>query len=974
VGQTLRRSFGLVAGDAVMIGLPHTLAAEWVVVDLACGLYGFVSVPVDSLAPARTLEYLVEQSRPKASFFSTTCPRTIREELPLLTERELQDMCPAAMSFVPDDVLWLTEEEDRVHLFTLQPTSGSTGMPKLLVRTRWNWARRSGGRDTTMLIGSVASPAPRSWMWLNLLSGGKTAVSSIDTLVDDCQMVHPTQVSAPPLVWETICDRIRAGRLRVSTDFEGDVDWMTALFGPACRAVTNTGAAISPQTWRIMRSCFGANDGYGTSETGAIAVNGQLVEGVKIKLVDVPELGYTTDDQPYPRGELVVCTSTMCDGYFDDWQRHRPPESNDDAGQRWFATGDIVKQIDATHIRLIDRKSSCVKLSNGKFVALTTIEHILQQSPIVKQVFVHLDPASSFLAAVIVPAEEELRKFLAHTSPDQSNEPPAAELRILRHLRDLQAQQHPSVAQDLIRWVHLSPELFSVENGLLTASLKLNRPALQKRFVPFLSQESRAAGPVTTPTDELRTRILVKIQEIVGYQVTEDDSCATLGLDSLSATQLALKLSDVQGSRVTISTIFLSRTVSGLLVSLATSGNQNQNDVRNREIDLEFRLLQQDISAPLPSITSFQMAPIRPQPRLLLTGATGFLGAHLLDRLRSTTADHPRLGLVCLVRGGARRLQERLQHFQLCTDLDGVEVIPFAGLDQSRLDDASRNPLGLPEEYRQQVAGCDVVLHCAAAVNWVLPYSALRTVNTLSLLALCRAVGPGKSFHFISTIAAAAPGSCETRAPEPNIHHGYGTSKWAAERLLSVLGHQYGMDVTVFRPGHLVPVSSPAGNQAVSMNEDDILVLLIRACIAAGCFPPCRNTLAEWSSVQTTAAAIVRTVEAKLHRKNLPSEFNLFSTQPTSYHTLFQSLIHAGFPLEPLTATEWARRIEDPRSPLLPLASMFAAGLSSSNFRKTHNTTQINYISPPCWPEITPDVMARWIDNLIERRVIPHPN
>jgi hypothetical protein len=54
---------------------------------------------------------------------------------------------------------------------------------------------------------------------------------------------------------------------------------------------------------------------YGTTETGGLSSNGQIVAGARVRLLDSPALGYTTADTPFPRGEVLASTGRMA-GYF----------------------------------------------------------------------------------------------------------------------------------------------------------------------------------------------------------------------------------------------------------------------------------------------------------------------------------------------------------------------------------------------------------------------------------------------------------------------------------------------------------------------------------------------------------------------------------------------------------------------------------------------------------------------------------
>ena len=979
VGSHMVRSGVVKQGDVVVIHCPAS--SDWLVADLVCALYGLVSLPVDTLAGQQTLAHLYDLAQPKAILCTTSTAasthlhKVINSTNTKVIALDAIEENFSTPTFSPDKILHMSEEEDRRHLFTLQPTSGSTGNPKLLRRTRWNWSQRDGDAETTMLLGSLTSPAPRSWMWLNLLAGGATAESSVDTLVEDCQIAHPTQVSAPPLVWDDLCEKINSGRFGVTADPEtGVVDWTANLFGPRCKALTNTGAAISPTTLASMKRLFRAgvvHDGYGSSEAGGIAVDGELLHGVEIRLRDVPDLGYFATDTPHPRGELLVRTTTMFDGYHSNNEGAREGAE----AEGWLATGDIVRLKSPRRIEVIDRRSSCVKLSHGKYVAPTLVEHTLQGSPLVHQVYVHVDAVTSKLVAVVVPQRDYLVSHLtanphvrvdslAAASIEVLCDSPTIQAEVLEELQKLQRASNVS-PHELIRGIVLTPEPFTTENGLLTPSLKPRRQALGERYGYLAAQQaatSVSSGIITTP----EATILRIIHDVLGRPASTEEEWDAIGLDSLAATQLAQQLSSTFGTSVSVSAIFRSRTVGNLMgVVLGASSLNERRDIVDTEAELS--LLAEDIALPLPPrVVANSAVPTMRHNKtsILLTGATGFLGAHLLEQLLlASTADTE---IVCLIRGSANRLKESLQKY-------GVSLPPTASDRLKILPGDLRSPqFGLDAEQWQKLqASLDAIVHCAAHVNWVLPYSGLRAANalpTLPLLHLAQGVALStslpKTLHYVSSIAVAEPGSCETRSPEPNIEYGYGASKWAAEELLARAERELGTSVVYYRPGHLVPVQQQSGGPSLGFNRDDYLALLIRACVHAGGYPDLpESTTTEWTCVATTAHLIAQSVIKRLSSKivRLPSHFNLITDKPTSYRLLFEALRERYPNMNPIQIANWKQAVSAPDSPMFALSSVVSSELSGSRFRISHTHNNRKYLSDRDWPEVTLQSTRAWV-------------
>ena len=103
-------------------------------------------------------------------------------------------------------------------------------------------------------------------------------------------------------------------------------------------------------------------------QVGGIAHDGRVLPQSEIKLLDVPEMGYFTTDQP-PRGELCVKTPAMTSGYFKNGQ-----ETREKFIDGYFRTGDIVVMEQPDKVQIIDRKEYIFKLAQGEFVSLEQLE------------------------------------------------------------------------------------------------------------------------------------------------------------------------------------------------------------------------------------------------------------------------------------------------------------------------------------------------------------------------------------------------------------------------------------------------------------------------------------------------------------------------------------------------------------------------------------------------------------------------
>ncbi|MER6471172.1 thioester reductase domain-containing protein [Streptomyces collinus] len=224
-------------------------------------------------------------------------------------------------------------------------------------------------------------------------------------------------------------------------------------------------------------------------------------------------------------------------------------------------------------------------------------------------------------------------------------------------------------------------------------------------------------------------------------------------------------------------------------------------DARARQEDLDQILADLALADRLPFTDVPEPLPPR---RVLLTGATGFLGGHmLLDLLRHSDAH-----VYCLVRAADReaateRLGAQLRSYRLPWSAEvrrRITVLP---------GDIRRPRLGLTEEQWLTLAHeLDSVVGVAAAVDFLRGYQSLRSSNVLGTLTLAElaATGRPKPLHHISSVAVfnevgiTSMGEDDPLAHVDRLVSGYDQSKWAAEVALR-RARDHGLVVTALRPG-----------------------------------------------------------------------------------------------------------------------------------------------------------------------------
>ncbi|MBD2291032.1 MAG: thioester reductase domain-containing protein [Microcystis panniformis] len=279
---------------------------------------------------------------------------------------------------------------------------------------------------------------------------------------------------------------------------------------------------------------------------------------------------------------------------------------------------------------------------------------------------------------------------------------------------------------------------------------------------------------------------------------------------------------------------------------------------------------------------------------ILLTGATGFLGAYLLEELlQKTSAD-----IYCLVRcsnieEGKNRLQKNLEFYSLWQDDFNSRIIPIIG-------DLGKPLFGLSQlAFEGLAAIIDIIYHNGAWVNSARPYSTLKPVNVLGTQEVLRLASreQTKPVHFVSTLGVFLGDNQEeigriTEMDSPNfvnLQGGYRQSKWVAEQLVMV-AQKRGLPACIYRPSRII------GNSKTGINGNfqDFLCILLKGCIQLKKFPDL-NTQIDIVPVDYVSQAIVGLSQQKNHAGQV---FHLINSQLIFWETFFNSLQLLGYSLE----------------------------------------------------------------------------
>lgn len=355
--------------------------------------------------------------------------------------------------------------------------------------------------------------------------------------------------------------------------------------------------------------------------------------------------------------------------------------------------------------------------------------------------------------------------------------------------------------------------------------------------------EPLATATSPTPHDDASNNagLLPRVAAILGVDPETLDhtkTLAQLGLDSLDAVELLMELDEIP-EYAEVDLVQLLTLELGQLLSYVSHPMQNQPQQRPWRDDATL----EDETIPTPG------GPLE-GTSVLLTGATGFLGSHVAIELLTRSDATVR----CVVRG--EDAHQRL-HATLSEHPDWRSS--WADRVQVLNGDLEQPELGLTaEQFTSIAADTRAVYHCAAMVNWVYPYAALRQANVEGTRALIRfACQARASLTYVSTLAtcwSSQPQDSVNETSDPvdhldGVHLDYVRSKAVAESLVRQAGAR-GLPVSILRPGLIF---SHARTKAHT--PGDFLSALCKGCIDMQCAPDL-----EWDMEVCTVDEVARWV------------------------------------------------------------------------------------------------------------------
>lgn len=467
----------------------------------------------------------------------------------------------------------------------------------------------------------------------------------------------------------------------------------------------------------------------------------------------------------------------------------------------------------------------------------------------------------------------------------------------------------------------------------VATKLSILRPACYKKFSGIINEiydrfEKGTGQPKRDINDKgelesfLRETILGALGDKAAPGLTPDTDLFAYGVDSLQATRVrnviskSLELGNVSlGQNIVYEQPSISQLAQYLLdIKAGTKSDDSPEAAHKLMLSLvdkwAAKLVKQDLNGYIPP----------PGPTgevVVLTGATGSLGAHILDQL---TRRDDVASVICLSRAKShqdslQRVYDSLQQRQRHLSPQAMsKVMSFAA-------DVNKPDLGLePEQYELLRLQSTSIIHNAWPVNFVLSLASFDehiggAVNLLNLaLKSPRKVKP--SFFFSSSV-----GTVQGR-PDPVVHEtfsdhpataggmGYGRSKWVVEKILERAGSETRGRVGVLRIGQL------AGDTETGVwNETEAWPLMFRSANTTGHLPLLEEKL-NWLPVDMAGKAIAEIVSSystsnTSNTQSQPSArvYHVLNANPAPWSSVLEGLEKGGVQFKAVERRQWLERL-----------------------------------------------------------------
>lgn len=860
------------AAVPVIIGNSLELPISW----LALIKLGAVFVPCDPAWPAKHITASLSQLRPRAVLVSGGLGAAFGAGVEVINV-DAKDLDPSDQRFDVEELY----PDDLIYGFF---TSGSTGQPKCALNihrgifNRFYYMTRhfSACEPKSVLLNSrhVFDSSVWQLLWPLTIPGEVSIPEQAGHLdiAKTIDLIHRRSITMTdfvPSIFNAFTELIALN--------PGLVEKLSSL-----RWLLVGGEAINVKAvnkFRRLLPHVRLTNTYGPTEASVGMVFHDVCDEDR---TDIP-LGSPIDNTfvailnehfravpPGQVGEIFIGGDCLGRGYLGDPEKTRavfvPNSVPEIPGDKLYRTGDLGRQDARGRIHFCGRLDTQAKV-NGVRIEVAEIEHALLRHKGVRE-------------AAVIPVEQgalDRKKLCAFVV--SRTKLSAAQLK--NHLTSLLPE-------------YMLPSEFIFRSSMpLTPNGKVDRRSLANSLTARRQDSPGGQLSVSCFEEEL----LGQFRCVLGNsRVGVDDNFFEHGGDSLSALEVILRAKVGSDVDLEIQDIYTWPTVRGL----ADGITQRARGLTNVGVDheAESKLADNIRVPPRPVVT-------RPGT-ILITGVTGFVGAHVLCALLRSTS----LRVIALVRasdesGALRRCRCALAKYRLWEDT-------FAGRLSVLPGDLSCPRLGLePAAWKELEHSTDSIVHCGAMVDFLRGYSLHRPHNVAGTLEIIKLATSqtAKHLHYVSTLSVfdvqQQRRGLIRESAVPDVGSlppgGYHQSKLVAENLVRKV-QSNGLAVTIYRLGEVGPNSITG-----IPNSRSFLNLLLTGCVRLGTYP-----VAAFSFDCTPVDAVANAIAYCASNGAAAGEtFHVLQRRPMSFGSVIDCLLAAGVRMRGVSYAEFWGRLEE---------------------------------------------------------------
>lgn len=520
-----------------------TNRTEWNILDIGILQIGAQNIPIYPTISEDDYEYIMNHSEASYCFVSDAevlrKVNLIKNKVPLLKEIYSFNEILNCKNWT--ELLELGEDKSNQNvvqerknnvksedLATIIYTSGTTGKPKgvmlshkNIVSNVLNSASRipfEAGNSRALSFLPICHIFERMILYLYQFYGVSVYFGeSIDKISDNLKEVKPTVITAVPRLLEKVYDKIYAKGteltgikkhlffwainlgLRFKPYGENGIwyelqlkmarklifsKWKEGLGGNLDLMVSGS-AALQPRLARVFAAAeIPVMEGYGLTETSpVISVNDMRNKGFKVgtvgKVIDNTEVKIADD------GEILCKGPNVMIGYYKDEKL-----TSEVIIAGYFHTGDIGEFDNEGFLKITDRKKEMFKTSGGKYIAPQLIENTMKQSRFIEQIMV-IGDGEKMPAAFIQPSFDFIKEWgkIHSITIGTTNEEIISNLKVIERIQEeIDLLNHKFGNWEQIKRFELTPDIWSIEGGHLTPTLKLRRKIVLEKYKNLYSK------------------------------------------------------------------------------------------------------------------------------------------------------------------------------------------------------------------------------------------------------------------------------------------------------------------------------------------------------------------------------------------------------------------------------------------------------------------------------------------------------